>query len=138
MPSLFAASMTVAPLGTSTGRPSTSSLTGALMPDASCRRPLHRRLAHQAPLVADVVLELGAEVLDEALDRQCRRVPERADRPPRDVVCHLVQELQVLHPAAAGLDPVHHAVEPAGALAARRALPAGLPAIKIKKTLQAP
>src|SRR6185436_12477740 len=82
-------------------------------------------VGHKALLVLDVVDEFGTEVLEEALHRQRGSVAQRADSAARDVVGHVVQEIEVLHPPLAVLDAVHHAVEPAGALTARRALATG-------------
>src|SRR6267378_4710734 len=85
----------------------------------------------EAPFVLDVVHELVAEVLDEALHRQRRGVAERADGAPGDVVGDVVEEREVLHAAEALLDAVHDAIQPAGALAAGRALAAGLLEIEV-------
>src|SRR4051812_2573249 len=80
--------------------------------------------ADKAALVLDVVHELVAEVLEEALHRQRRGVAQRADGAAGDVVGNVIEEREVFHAALAVLDAVHHAVEPAGALAAGRALAA--------------
>src|SRR5438034_10375893 len=81
---------------------------------------------NQAPLVLDVMHELVAKVLEEALHRQRRRVAQGADRAARDVVGDVVEERQVVHAALAVLDAVDDSIEPARAFAARRALPARL------------
>src|SRR5262245_31163125 len=114
--------MIVAPSGTSICLPSSSISRGmgAL-----------QVIRHAALLVLDVVDELVAEVLDEALHRQRGGVAERADRASRDVVRDVVEQIQVLHAALAVLDAVDHPVEPAGAFAARRALPARFLEIEI-------
>ena len=91
---------------------------------------------HQALLVIDVVLEFVAEVLDEALHRQRRGIAQRADRASGDVVRHRHQQVEVLVPALAVLDPVHHPPEPARPFAARRALAAGLLVIEIRQPQQ--
>src|SRR6185437_16970885 len=127
MPSLFAASITVPPCGTCTARPSTSMLS-SLASDI---------LRHEAVLVLDVVLEFGAEVLDEALHRQCGGVAERADRAAKDVVGDRRQDVQILGAARAVLDPVDHPPQPARAFAARRALPAGFLVIEVRQPQQA-
>src|SRR5512144_1089623 len=106
MSSSRAASITVLPLGTWTGLPSTSRF--------SMRCALHVGRDDARPVV-DVMLELGAEVLDEALHRQRGGVAQRADGAPGDVVGDVVQHVEVRARALAVLDPVHHAVEPAGA-----------------------
>src|SRR5581483_5109938 len=126
MPSAFAASITVAPFCTSVSRPSIVTLGmgsgGPALREG--RRGRVARLAHLATLVIDVVLELVAEMQDEALHRQRRGVAERADRSAGDVVGDVRQHVEVLVAAFAVLDAVDHAVEPARALAAGRALPA--------------
>src|SRR5262252_1464764 len=125
MSSLCAASITVLPPGTCTWRPSISRLTVVLIGSDVVR--------NETALVVDVVLELVAEVLDEALHRQRSGVAERADRPSGDVVGDREQEIEVLVLALAALDPIHHPPQPAGALAARRALPAGLLEVEIRQ-----
>src|SRR5271167_1752286 len=117
MPSLCAASITVLPPGTCTAWPSTSRLSVVMGASDVVR--------HQAPLVIDVVLELGAEMLDEALHRQRGGVAQGADRAPGDVVRHRQQHVEVLVLALAVFDAVDDAPQPAGALAAWRARAAG-------------
>src|SRR5437763_4096439 len=92
----------------------------------------------KAALVLDVVHELVAEMLDEALHRQRGRVAERADRAAGNVVRHVVEEVEILHAPCAVLDAVHDAVEPARALAAGRALAARFFKIKIREALERP
>src|SRR5512143_1398569 len=128
MPSLFAASMTVLPCGTCTARPSTSMFSnaaGALIrcaaPKPAPSRSRSQVLRHEAFLVLDVVRELAAEMLDEALHGHRGRIAERADRAAHDVVGDVRQHVEVLGSPGALLDPVHHPPQPAGALAARRA-----------------
>src|SRR5512135_1127810 len=112
MPSRLAASITVAPCATSTGLPSISSLgiSGRLHHGgrALCAGAAPLRLAvyalHQAALMLDVVLELAAVMLDEALHRQSRRVAQRADGAPGDVVGHVVEQCQVFGTPLAVLD----------------------------------
>src|SRR5687768_6400965 len=111
MPSFAAASMTVLPSGTSMPRPSISS--SIAMSDV---------MRHETALVLDVVLELRAEMLDERAHRHRGGVAERTDRAALDVVGDVVQEVEILALALAVLDTVDHAVEPAGAFSARRAL----------------
>ena len=77
----------------------------------------------------DVVLELGPELGDRVLDRPGGAVGQAADRRPghdAHVVGHLEQDVEVLDPAAAGLDPLDRLVHPAGPLAAGGALAAAL------------
>src|SRR5665213_354882 len=97
MPSLLAPSITVLPLGSTTGLPSISMFS---MAGGSCVR------RDEALLVVDVMLEFAAEVLDEALHRQCGGVAQRADRASGDVVGHRHQQVEVLLAAFAVLDAV--------------------------------
>src|SRR5580698_8209214 len=69
-------------------------------------------------------LELGAEVADQALDRPCRGVAERADRMALHFLGHFLEEIDLLGARVAFLHAGEHAPHPAGALAARRALAA--------------
>src|SRR5689334_12186288 len=105
MPRPFAASITVAPFGTSVSLPSivTLGMSGRL-PLREAGRGRVAGLGRQAALVIDVVLELGAEVLDETLHRQRRRVAERADGAPGDVVGDVDEEVEVLALPLAVLD----------------------------------
>src|SRR3954447_26404097 len=134
--------MTVLPAGTCTGFPSTSRFSGgrgslirvawrSVLPDSercSARGVGSRSwmTRHQTLLVVDVVLELVAEMLDEALDRQRGCVAERTDRAARDVVGDGEQQVEIFLAPFAVLDAIHHAPQPARTLAARRALPARL------------
>src|SRR5215467_2721580 len=137
MPRPFAASITVAPLRTSVSLPSmvTFGISGGLSL-AKRRRGRIPRLGHHAALVIDVVLELAAEMLDEALHRQGGGVAERADGAPGDVVGDVDQQVEVLVLSLAVLDAVDHAVEPAGSLAAGRALATGLLEVEIRQALE--
>src|SRR3990167_3946185 len=126
MPSWWAASITVLPSATSVFLPSISISSISLRHlEEAAARALHV-LGHQAFPVPDVVLELRAEVLDEALHRHGGRIAEGADGAAHDVVGDAVEQVEVLGAPLAVLDAVHDAVEPAGALAAGRALAAGL------------
>src|SRR5438105_4462587 len=116
MSSFCAASITVAPFSTCTGRPSTSRF--------SIDRPSHV-IRDEALPVVDVILEFVAEMLDEALHRQRCGIAERADGASGDVVRDRNQRVEILGLPLAVLDPIDHAPEPAGAFAARRALSAG-------------
>src|SRR5690242_868392 len=101
MPSLFAASITVAPFCTSTFLPSISMVSMLLS-------SLHVR-CDQTLSVVDVVLELVAEMLDEALDRERRGIAERADGATGDVVGDRSQQIEVLVATLSVLDAIHHA-----------------------------
>src|SRR6185312_2730322 len=157
MPSLFAASITVLPCGTCTARPSTSMLSigrelptlaafaAALPPAGAGLAPWDGPAAlvfsdigrHDALLVRDVMLELGAEVLDEAFDRQRGGIAERADRAPLDVVGDVRKKIEILGAAVAVLDPVDHPPEPPGAFAARRALAARFLEVEVRQPQEA-
>uniref|UniRef100_A0A0N4ZLE3 NAD-specific glutamate dehydrogenase n=1 Tax=Parastrongyloides trichosuri TaxID=131310 RepID=A0A0N4ZLE3_PARTI len=60
-------------------------------------------------------------------------VTQGADGAAHDVACHVVQEVQIFRTALTVLDAVHHAVEPAGAFAARRALAAAFFEIEVRQ-----
>src|SRR5512139_1240519 len=124
--------MIMAPLRALTGTPSTSMLTSSsLIP--SCRAAAR---LDDAVAVLDVVLELVPEMSDEALHGPRRRVAERADSVSLDVVGDAHQHIHVFLAALARQDPRERAVEPAGALAARRALAAGLHVIEAREALE--
>src|SRR5512135_315230 len=127
MPSWCAASMTELPGATWVAFPSISRFSRGRASDI-------RR--HQAALVVDVVLELVAEVLDEALHRQRRRVAERAYRAAGDVVGGRDEHLEILASSLAVLDAVDHAPQPAGAFPAGRALTARLGEVEVGKPQQ--
>jgi hypothetical protein len=86
--------------------------------------------------VLDHVGELVPEMLQEALHRPGRRVAERADRVALDLVGDLHQQVEVGQLALPGQDPAQHAREPAGALAARRALAAGFGHVEARDALE--
>src|SRR6202162_2406091 len=123
MSSLCAASITVLPLGTATALPSTSRF-NILVSDIA---------RDQTLLVIDVVLELAAKMLDEALDRQRCGIAQRANGAAGDVVGHGEQQVEVFVPALPVLDAVDHAPQPSGSLPAWRALAAGLLEIEIRE-----
>src|SRR5262245_24613337 len=85
-------------------------------------------------VAGDVRLELVPEALDGRRDRRHRARAERTDRGllgrPRDagadVVGDVHQQVEVLGPAVAVEDALEDLLQPAGALAARRALAARL------------
>src|SRR5690348_9363472 len=93
------------------------------MPACSCRLP--RGVDNAAATVVDHVFELVAEVLEEALHRPRGGVAERADGVALDAARDVDQQLQVVLVALPRHDPADHAVHPASAFAARRALTAG-------------
>jgi len=74
--------------------------------------------------VFDVMLKLIAEMLDERAYRHGRSVTEGADRAALDIVGDVVQQREIFRFPAAVLDAIDHAVEPACAFPAGRALAA--------------
>src|SRR5690348_4032129 len=143
MPSFVAASMTVWPFSTWTGRPSISrlmgmSVRGELVADHVRDRRLLGAVAavlHAAALVVDVVLEFLAEHLHEGARGHRRRVTQRADGAALDVVGEVEQQLQVFLAALPMFDAVDDAIEPAGAFTARRALAAGFLEVEVREAL---
>src|SRR5712691_8555863 len=121
MPSLLAASMMVLP-----------SVTSICLPSIS----ISSISWYQALFVFNVMLELVAEMGNEAFNRQRGGVAQSANGASRDVVRDIEQQIQILLLSLAVLDAVHHPVQPAGAFAARRALAAGFLEVKIGKPKQ--
>src|SRR5262249_19403799 len=77
--------------------------------------------------VADILLELGAELTDRLLDRPAGAVGQPADRRTghdADGVADLLQYLQVLRAPLSAAQAVGHLQHPAGAFPARRTLAA--------------
>src|SRR2546428_6159705 len=105
-------------------------LMGDIHPGAA---PLRFEHSGKTLLMLNVMDKLVAEMLDEALHRQRRGVAQRADGAPGDVVGHVVEEREVLDAPQPLLDAMDHAVEPARAFAARRALAAGLLEIEVRQ-----
>src|SRR5262249_51907590 len=118
MPRRSAAWMTVTPSSTAIVRPSISTV--------GMGSPGRRLGAERTAAERHVLLELGAELGDEGPRRHGGAVGEGADRVALDVVGDAQQQLDVCRVGAALLEPAQHALEPAGAFTARRALPAGL------------
>src|SRR5436190_872666 len=128
MSSLWAASITVLPPGTWTGLPSTSRLIVVIGASDVVR--------DEALLMLDVVQELVAKVLDEALHRQRGGVAQGTDGAPGDIVRYRHEHIEILVPALAVLDAVDHPPQPARALAAWRTLAAGLFEVEIREAQQ--
>src|SRR3954470_5825196 len=88
---------------------------------------LDRRLAGKgAAALLDVRLELAAELAQVALHRIHGEVAERAQRPSEDARADALDQVEIRVLAAAVLDLLQELDEPAGSLAARRALSARL------------
>src|SRR4051812_33654958 len=107
--------------GTSTARPSISSF--AMCVKSMCcgnQGQLLRRICflHHAISVVDVIFKLIAKMLDETLDRKRGGIAKRADRTTGDVIGDGIQLVEVFRTALPMLDPVDHAVQPAGAFTA--------------------
>src|SRR5215212_71996 len=128
MPSCSAARMIRVPLGTLISKPSIVTVTRSVSGGAVISVRSHEIGLPQPRRdpALDVVLVLGLEVLQRGGDRAGRAVAEGAERPAVDVVGGVQQGVQVLVRAGAGEDPAQHLDHPVGALAARRALAAGL------------
>src|SRR6516164_3747129 len=131
MPLRSVARMTVSPLCACTGTPSTTMLTSSSAMSVSVRarsgRLRPQAIGHEAPsAVIDHVLELVPVVLEEALHRPGRGIAKGADGVPLDVVRYIEQQSQLRAAGLPGKHALEHAVHPASALAAGRALPAGL------------
>src|SRR5215471_17770712 len=125
MPWRSAARMIISPFRASTGTPSISMLTRSSAMFSG--RPRAERVGHQAPsAVVDDVLELVAVMLEEALHRPGGGVAEGADGVSLDAIGDVEQQPELLAPRLARQHPLQQPVHPAGALAARRALAAGL------------
>src|SRR5512132_1458486 len=89
--------------------------------------PLDRGLAAERTAgQRDVLLELGAELAQVALDGVDGEVSERAQRAAEDARADVVEQVEVRVLAPAVLDLLEDPHEPARSLAARRALPARL------------
>src|SRR5271156_6931988 len=82
-------------------------------------------------VLINALFDLGPEMSDQALDRPSRRVPERADRMPLDLLGDVEQHVDFFLLRAALGHAGHHAPHPTGALAARRALATALVHIEI-------
>ena len=82
-------------------------------------------------VAVDALLDLGAEVADQALDRPGRRVAERADGVALDLLRDVEQHVDLAALGAALGHAQHHAPHPARALAAGRALAAALVLVEV-------
>ena len=115
--------------GTSTSMPSTMSLViDRVSHSAAIRHRLGMRVGR---VMVDALLDLVAEMPDQALDRPGRRVAERADGVALDLRRDLEQHVDLALLRAALGHARQHAPHPARALAARRALAAALVLVEI-------
>src|SRR5690348_5847311 len=99
----------------------------------SCRH-LHLVIHHRTPVLA-VVLELVPEIREERLHRPRGGFAERADGVPFDLARDGFQPMQVFRRPTARDDARQHAMHPAGAFAARRALAAGFHVVELADAL---
>src|SRR5205085_6636042 len=95
--------------------------------------PSENRAVEGAALLGDVLLELAPELAHEAEHRHRRAVAERADGVADDVGRDVGDLVELSHVAVAVLDLVEDAIDPAGALAAGRALTAGLVLVEARQ-----
>src|SRR5579871_1590752 len=129
IPSWLAPSMTVPFLGTDTGLPSISKLIICHMLSGCSRANEQMRIGkdhfpnslHHASLMLDMVGKLVTKMLNHGAHGHGGRITQRTDGAPLYIVGNVVEQIQVFHPSLAGLDPVHHAVQPACAFPARGA-----------------
>src|SRR4028119_241118 len=120
MPTLRPASTRLVPASTSTVRSLMVTL-GTLSSVSEIAA-----LRERAALLADVLLDLGEEALDQRGDRTDRGVAQGAQRVAADVAADGEQDLAVGRGPLAMLEPLQHQLHPVRPLAARRALAAGL------------
>src|SRR6185312_16969718 len=126
--------MIISPLRALTGLPLISTLTNS---SAMLCRPRSELVRHDAAAaVIHHVLELVPEMLEEALHRPRRRVPERADGVALDAVGDIDEERELLAPRLAREHPLEQPVHPARALAAGCALAAGFRHVEARDALQ--
>ncbi len=81
-------------------------------------------------------LELLAELLEEAERRHRRALAEGADGVAHDVVCDVVEAIELLHRAGSREQLVGDAEEPARAFAAGRALTARLVTVELHQVVE--
>ena len=91
------------------------------------------RLEVEALRVRDALLDHGLEAADETLHGPGRRVAQSADRVALDLARHFVQHADFPHVRVAHLHAFEERLEPPRALAARRALAAGLVAVEVRE-----
>src|SRR5581483_5611002 len=97
--------------------------------------PLGRQ---RAAALADVGLVFLPEVLQRCQHRRGGGVAEGAQRLAGDVAGDAAEQIEVAHRPLPALDPAKDLVEPVGALAAGRALPARLVAVEVQQVLGQP
>src|SRR5690606_5088981 len=116
------------------GWPSTSKLMTSSLIASSCRRG--NVIDDAASVVPHHELELVAEVAKETLYRPGSGVAQCANSMSLDFVSDLLQLVEVLFGPPPLDDPAEHAVEPARAFAAGRALAAGLGHVETRDATQ--
>src|SRR5690242_15938911 len=91
-----------------------------------------RRGAERTAGLVDVLLELAAELVDVARDRDRGRLAERAEALAVDAVADVEQQIELVLLGVAGFEPAQDLRHPARSLAARRALAAGLVLVELR------
>src|SRR6185437_1567424 len=134
MPSRSVARMMTSPLRALIATPLTSMLTSSSPMDTS--GSLRLRADDAASAVLDHVFELVTKVLQEALHGPGGRIAEPADGMAFDAIGHVEQQAHILHARLAVEDAIEGTVQPARALAAGRALPAGLRHVEARQALE--
>ena len=81
-------------------------------------------------VLVDARLDFVTEMRDQALDRPCRGIAERADGVALDLLCYFQQHVDLALVGATFGHPGQHPPHPPGAFAARRALTAALMLVK--------
>src|SRR5437764_9937780 len=84
-----------------------------------------------ARIFVDAFLDLVTEMRDQALDRPCRGIAERADGVTLDLLCHCQQHVDLALVGAALGHPSQHPPHPPRSFAAWRALAATLVLVEI-------
>src|SRR6202041_1675394 len=132
--------MIIWPLRAFKGTPLTSILTvsSAITLSRDGRAAVQVRGAFRdgSSLVLDHVLEFGFEMLQEALHRPGGCIAQGANGVSFDAIGHVEQKAQILAAPLAGDDPLEHAVQPARAFPAGRALTTGLRHVEARQPLQ--
>src|SRR5690606_39508848 len=84
----------------------------------------------------DVVCELVAEMLNETAHRHGSSITQGANGATHDVLCDVIEHVQIFWATLTVLDTMHHAPQPACAFPARRALAAAFVIVKIGQAQQ--
>src|SRR5256885_15021384 len=93
-----------------------------LFPYTTLFRSLRSLPRRGRAVLLDAPLHLRTEMTDEALYRPHGTVRQSADRVTFDLLCHLIQHIDLGDRGVAGDHALHDPPDPAGAFAAGRAL----------------